>query len=61
MYEKIHHFLSSIKKDAHTTKLVPFFGFTVYINIRGLTENVDARRHRLHGRVGVQSFNICRP
>jgi len=27
--EKVHQFLSSIKKDAHKRKLVPFFCLTV--------------------------------
>jgi len=31
MCEKIHRFLSSIKRDAYKRKLVPFFCLRVYI------------------------------
>jgi len=31
IYEKIHQFLSSIKRDVHKRKSLPFFCLTVYI------------------------------
>jgi len=37
--KKIHHFLSSIKREVHKRKLVPFFCLTVYMAGRRASDN----------------------